>query len=177
MPNIFEMRKNESSRTGLRDLINYTNLTDAIMIEIGCYMGDSTKIFADSGKFTKIYAVDPWARGYDNRDPASRSDFKYVESVFNQFASEYDIIEKMKMTSNDASTKFANQSVDLVYIDGDHRVDAVKNDIRNYRSMICPGGYLAGHDWVTVEVQEAILEVMGRLPDRTFSDRSWIYKL
>lgn len=177
MTKIFEMRSKESSRIGLQDMINYTDLTNASMIEIGCYMGDSTKIFADSGKFTKIYAVDPWTPGYDDRDPASRSDFEYVETAFDQFANEYDIVEKIKMTSNDASNKFDSQSIDLVYIDGDHRAEAVKNDIRNYRNIIRPGGYLAGHDWPTKEIQDAILEIMGCHPDQTFLDRSWIYKL
>lgn len=177
MPKIFNMRAKESSKTGLQDMINHTNLTDASMIEIGCYMGDSTKIFAESGKFTKIYAIDPWSPGYDNRDPASSSDFEYVETAFDQFVNEYDIVEKIKMTSNAAFSKFDNQSVDLVYIDGDHRGEAVKADIKNYRNIIRPGGFLAGHDWLTKEVQAAILEVMGREPDKTFEDRSWIYKL
>jgi len=183
MPNFFKMRDKKHACDGLKDMINHTNLANASMIEIGCYMGDSTKIFADSGRFTKIYAVDPWVAGYDDRDAASRSDFKYVETAFDQFADEYDIVEKIKMTSNDALSKFDNHSVDLVYIDGDHRAEAVKNDIRNYRDIIRPGGYLAGHDWTNAkvgpakEIREAILEIMERHPDQTFSDCSWIYKL
>ena len=36
---------------------------------------------------------------------------------------------------------------DLVYIDGDHEYEGVKNDLRIADEYVCPGGYLLAHDY------------------------------
>ena len=46
-----------------------------------------------------------------------------------------------------AAALFAPQSVDLVFLDGDHRVAGVRQDIASYRPLVKPGGILCGHDY------------------------------
>ena len=36
---------------------------------------------------------------------------------------------------------------DLVFIDGDHRYEPCKQDIKRYRPLVRKGGILAGHDY------------------------------
>ena len=42
---------------------------------------------------------------------------------------------------------FPNESVDFVYIDGEHSYEAVSKDIADWWPKISPGGILAGHDY------------------------------
>ena len=49
--------------------------------------------------------------------------------------------------STDAHLWRRPQSCDVVYLDGDHRGDAVRRDVRAWQSRVRPGGMLAGHDY------------------------------
>jgi len=51
--------RNEANTQGLLDLINSLP-TDIIMAEIGCYKGESTELFINSGKIKKLFAIDIW---------------------------------------------------------------------------------------------------------------------
>jgi len=49
-------------------------------------------------------------------------------------------------TSDEFFTHY-NDSIDLAFIDGDHRCSAVTKDIRNVLSRLSPGGFVLLHDW------------------------------
>ncbi|CAJ1328446.1 unnamed protein product [Effrenium voratum] len=49
--------------------------------------------------------------------------------------------------SREAAAKVEDQSVDLVFIDGDHSYEAVVEDIRAWRRKLRVGGVLVGHDF------------------------------
>jgi len=182
---ILIMRK-ESAYNGLqyRGLINLIEslcISNAIMIEIGCFAGESTKIFASSDKIKIIYAIDPWTSGYDNKDPASKSNLSLVEKKFGGRMIDNPKCVKMKTTSLEAVKEFEDRSLDLVYIDGDHRYEAVKRDICAWKPKLKRGGYLCGHDFGHPKyrgiegVRLAFVDTLGD-PDDTFEDSSCVYK-
>ncbi len=49
---------------------------------------------------------------------------------------------------------------DIVYIDGDHTYDAVRNDLDAWSSKVRPGGILCGDDYKWLGVRQAVLEFM-----------------
>jgi len=53
----------------------------------------------------------------------------------------------MRMTSELASPQIKNQSLDFVFIDGDHSYEGTKKDIQLWMSKIKPGGWIGGHDY------------------------------
>jgi hypothetical protein len=53
----------------------------------------------------------------------------------------------MRATSEKAILKFPDNSLDFVYIDGDHSYDAVLLDIILWHRKVKDGGILAGHDY------------------------------
>lgn len=66
-----------------------------------------------------------------------------------------------RLRSDEAAPHFPLQSVDLVFIDGDHSREAVLADIQFWRPRLRPGGLLAGHDLFNPAfdgVLEALLE-------------------
>jgi len=162
---------------GLLELINVIP-SGITMAEIGCYAGESTSLFLESGKIKKIYAIDPWKNGYDDRDPASNSDMVEVENLFNLriniFQKNNENIEviKLKMTFADAFNQLPE--LDLVYIDGDHTYNGVLGDIKLAMKKVKVGGIISGHDYrKNNPIVMALKETLG-VPKYIFSDTSWM---
>lgn len=51
-----------------------------------------------------------------------------------------------QMTQSLVADAFQHQSIDLLFIDGDHTYEGVKRDLEMYRPMVRPGGIIALHD-------------------------------
>jgi hypothetical protein len=159
----------------LMENIEGTNLT---LVEVGSFMGESMEIFAKSGKFKKIYCVDPWLDTDTTTQNVSKS-----ESQFDLVKSKYDFVTKIKKTSVDASNEFEDSSLDVVYIDAEHTPESLKRDIEVWIPKIKIDGYITGHDWEFQSgiLQDTILSTIG-YPDYICehvikggkSDGSWI---
>jgi hypothetical protein len=174
---IIKMRKDNND--GLLELIKKIP-SNIVMAEIGCYAGESTSLFLNSGKIKTLYAIDPWKIGYDNSDPASNSDMLEVENLFNirtnicMNNNKGIELLKLKMTLKDAFEMLPE--LDLIYIDGDHTYNGVLNDILLGKKKVKIGGIISGHDYrKTNPIVVAVNEVLG-IPDFIFSDTSWMIK-
>lgn len=79
--------------------------------------------------------------------------------------------------SVDAAAKYADGSVDVVYIDADHSYEAVAADIDAWLPKIRPGGFIAGHDYHDgfPGVKQAVDERLSLWA--TFCDSSWIARV
>ena len=179
MEKLFNMRQSVAESKGLFDLIKHTELDNIVMVEIGCFQGESTSIFAQHDQVKKIYCVDPWVSGYDRADKASRCNMTEVETAFDERMKPFEEkIVKLKMKSSDAVTYFLdnNIKVDLVYIDGNHGESAVIDDINNYKQIIKEGMFISGHDWQHTPVRQAVEKTLGNI-DKKFKDNSWVVKL
>lgn len=175
------IRRASTAIPGLLDLLQFVSekadkpLSDFIMAEIGSYVGDSTAIFAE--RVLSISCIDPWKNGYDDKDPSSFThDMLIVEKQFDELLEKYPNILKHKMTSEEAAGLFKDESLDMVYIDGNHLYEFVKKDVLLWAPKVKIGGFVAGHDWQHKKapgVKPAILETIGQ-PDKTFQDTSWV---
>lgn len=56
-------------------------------------------------------------------------------------------VDILRMTTLAAADRVENGSLDLVFIDADHRPDAVEADIRAWAPKLRPGGIVSGHDY------------------------------
>lgn len=167
-------RNQYHTKQGLIDLL--THVPDGIeMIEIGSWAGESASIWAESGKFTKIYCIDPWNSGKcKGRDPSVVQRQTEVEEEFDQTVARYDNIVKLKGFSYDIMPTLPK--VGFIYIDGDHEYTEVKKDILLSKDHLIAPGILAGHDFNdprTPGVTKAVKEIFEK-PDLIFKDHSWI---
>jgi predicted O-methyltransferase YrrM len=172
------IRNARYAKEGLKQLCEYISEDKRnFMVEIGSYVGDSSEIFAQYFKF--IYCVDPWENGYDSNDAASyQYPMNIIESQFDELCGRYDNIKKIKKKSIDVVDEFKNKSLDMVYIDGKHTYEAVKEDIKLWLPKIKDNGYIAGHDYQSKfqGTIDAVKEVLG-YPNLIFPDTSWIFKM
>jgi len=154
-------RENEQAE-GLRDLI--ADLPEGItMAEVGCYRGESTLMFMQSGKVKKLYAIDTWPPGQ----------FEIAEREFNEKLAGYNVV-KLKMTMEEA-VKYLPK-LDFIYIDADHSYEWVTKDIIASLKVIKLGGLIGGHDYAdnySTRVVKAVNQIL-RLPDKLYKDTSWI---
>lgn len=180
------IRNAKFAKIGLQDMCDYIGLPiKSKMLEIGCYVGDSTEIFAKN--YDNIVCIDPWKNGYDENDDSShRIDMKIIEAQFDELCKQYDNIHKNKMTSEEFFILHDNYCqgrmdiFDMIYIDGLHTYDGVKADMEMYINLVKPGGWLCGHDYGSRNhpgVKIAVDEMLGCLPDKTFRDTSWCKRI
>ncbi|NBW17391.1 MAG: class I SAM-dependent methyltransferase [Caulobacteraceae bacterium] len=163
---------------GLRHLCEWANKQGAVgkAVEIGSYSGEGTEVIAKH--FKEVLAVDPWINGYDLNDVASHQcPMKFVFEAFQNRTKGLGNVFFKRGKSLDALEFVRDESVDLVYVDGDHRYEAVVADIQGWKPKLRKGGVLAGHDWSFPAVQKALSETLGKVDYKLFQGDSWAVAL
>ncbi len=178
---MYTMRPDGPQRAGLLEFID-TLPADTRMVEIGCYAGESTALFIT--RVAHVTCIDPWKDylEYNNADePIVMRHMEDVERMFDALvAAAPDRITKIKAPSIEAASQFADGSLDLVYIDGNHGYLDVLEDIAAWLPKVKPGGLLAGHDYDQIRrpgVPRAVSEAMGGDPDAVFRDTTWVKRV
>lgn len=168
---LFAMRPTGGwQRQGLIDMCEKYLKQDHVLVEIGAYAGEGTVILSKYVK--KVVSVDPWQNGYDSFDDASNTT-EQAEAAYDERVKNLPNVQKFKGKSEDWVSAFDDESLDVVYIDGDHRYESVKKDLQIWLSKVKKGGIISGHDYGRVGVTEAVDEVIGK-PLEVFNDGSWV---
>lgn len=151
---------------GLNDLCDKFLTKDSSVIELGCNLGISTRIFCSYAK--KVTAVDIIAsesilkleKEFKNLNFIHSNNTEYLNKCFNH-----------------------KSLYDMVYIDADHSYSSVKEDIYNASKVLKKGGIMSGHDMLTDSengVLRAVTEfnpkiTTGEAVLHRFSDSSWAF--
>jgi len=120
--------------------------------EIGVWQGDfSAKILA-AAEPNILHLVDPWLfspqypkRWYGGVIARNQQD---MDAIFNRVVKRFRKDPRVKVhrdRSVDFFAKFTD-SLDWVYIDGDHSFEAVLNDLRSSWRCVSPAGIICGDD-------------------------------
>jgi hypothetical protein len=112
-----------------------------IGVEIGTRNGNFAEVLCNANKNIQLTCVDPFA-GHIAKH--------YDETV--KKLSKYNV-KVMRSTSMDAVDSFKDESIDFVYIDGNHTFDYVMMDIIRWTPKVRNGGIIAGHDFDCVDVR------------------------
>lgn len=142
-----------TNREQLPCLIKH-RLDKGVIVEIGTHQGLYSLQLLKQSRGT-VCCVDPWdntseeyieqARMLPTPSVDRRDDHKLTVERLQVFGGRARIL---KMTSLQALGHFRDESVDLVYVDGDHSYESVLSDLTQWWRKIRSGGYLAGHDIV-----------------------------
>ena len=120
-------------------------------LEVGSWMGDSTKILGKIAKENqgKLFCVD-WWKGSPGTDLAQAAKEKNVFSSFwNRMISEglEDTVVPIRGSSEIVLPILGKNTFDLIFIDGDHRYNSAIRDIRLSLPLVkADKGILCGHD-------------------------------
>jgi len=137
----------------------------AKMVEIGSFLGRSTKVLLLSSPTSKVVSVDPYA---DNYQYAKDSPFIVInippDDAFNQINNNLREFGNWKLVRERAHNvgKEWKENIDFLFIDGDHSYEHVSQDIADWVPGVKSGGYVLFHDYESPAfpgIAQAISEV------------------
>lgn len=147
----------EYSRQVLMDKIKFHLGQINIAIEIGTWRGDFANIMCDKLNPDKFYAIDPYMlyEGYtDKPDVTEFANQQNLDIVadkasfrINTMLPERRSVLLREMSSS-AVHRFEDNSLDVVYVDADHKYETVLADIRAWYTKVKPGRVLCGDDYI-----------------------------
>ena len=147
------------------------------MIEIGSYIGESSEISASN--VGTIYCIHPWKSGYDTNDYASsKYDPLEVYNTYKKRMKKFSNVTTIRDTSKNANKRFT-EKFDIVYIDGNHQPEYVKEDLELWTPHVHSSGWICGHDYGHKdypELKEVVDNFCKGKPDMVFQDTSWCIK-
>lgn len=128
--------------------------------EIGVRTGKFSRVLCEENDSLHLMSIDPYIVGYE--DVRARKIGIDKQEKFYQGAKEllgnYNC-SLIRKESLDAVRDIPYESLDFVYIDGNHQFDYVMCDIIEWAKRVRKGGIVAGHDYFKfrdAEVVEAV---------------------
>lgn len=151
-----------------------------VYVEVGCWKGELTDQIQPLVK--EAWAIDPHKQDLNEFDqyrcrmgaqqPVPQDELDAIsDDLTRRFGDKF-----LRMTSLEASRRFADNSVDFVFIDAIHDYEHVKEDIVAWYPKVKKGGIIAGDDYKTrfPDLCEGVDEV---LPDRQLTDIVWWHEV
>ena len=116
-------------------------------VEVGVMQGRNIDRILRSRTHFKFYGVDPWVLTSEyahwNKKMISKHEAE-AKTVDEKYGRRCELI---KAFSVEGAKQFDPSSIDLVFIDGAHTYDAVRQDIDAWLPKLKPGGIISGHDY------------------------------
>lgn len=151
----------------LNSLVQYLRRPSVTVLEVGSFEGQSALVWSAAilehcPAGGQVLCVDPWSPDYLKDllqfGPAYRQMEEELRSgeVYRRFCHNVTLagsrapIDHLKGTLQQVYDQLQGRMFDIVYIDGDHRASAVREDLALARGMVSRGGLLCGDD---LEVQ------------------------
>lgn len=145
-----------------------------IGVEVGVQRGLFSEDIARANPQMKVYGVDPWTTYVtcDADEPRRRTQSRATEEMCADFyrstkkrMGPYTNYEILKEYSIDAVKHFDDESIDFVYIDGNHDYSFVKDDITEWSKKVKKGGIISGHDYYRISDRRALMHVKQAVDD------------
>ena len=170
--------QSEPSGLGLVEPISKLSGKKLIGVEIGVCLGVTTESLLNNiPNIGKIYAVDnyptfvDWNGGDMN---AERQELmkQYAKTLLTPFG---DRVEFCYESSTEFGKTLKEESLDFVFIDGDHSEEASYADFWMYYPLVKKGGIFAGHDIVLESVKNSLKGYLGENFSKviTVSNNAW----
>lgn len=128
-------------------------------VEIGSFHGRSTCWLGVEVQRRQlpvtIHAVDFWEFPTPTEGAAIHDAFLRNTAPFRDFLTVW------HMPSPEAAAHFVDESVDVVFVDGDHTHDGVRGDILAWWPKLKSGGFMAGDDYCMRPVADTVITQFG----------------
>lgn len=143
---------------GLVPYINRMRGDNLKGVEIGTGRGEGSYLILEKcSNVKKLYTIDPFKEFNDWIGVIEQKDQDKFEAIAKINHAEFgERVEMIKKSSDEAVSMFEDNSMDFIFIDGDHSVQQVKQDCINYYPKLRSGGIFAVHDTNLNSVKEGI---------------------
>tara|TARA_Y100000590_G_scaffold289197_1_gene325573 strand:- start:219 stop:1031 length:813 start_codon:yes stop_codon:yes gene_type:complete len=120
-------------------------------LEIGSFEGRSTVFMGELNNLNSIAAIDTWEGSDEHNSEDKRPEISF-NKVFENFKNNLNIINKPNInyfkTTSDNFFKNNKKNYNLIYIDGSHHYNDVKNDFINSFNCLKNNGYIICDDFL-----------------------------
>jgi hypothetical protein len=120
-------------------------------VEVGVWKGKSFSYFVveniNNNKNITTYAVDTWEGSPEHTNDSCIITKTLYEEFISNMSSVADKFIPMRMTSEQASKQFEDNSLDAVFIDAQHEYEPVKRDLELWYPKVKSNGIFCGHDY------------------------------
>lgn len=164
-----------SRRTGLLDLFKEKGFK--IGVEVGTDRAGYAKNILERMPGVELYTIDPYLP-YNEGDEV-KDTLKMIEienearSVLSKFPNSTLIVD----TSMNVVKAFHDNSLDFVFIDGNHEYEYVYEDIVEWTKKLKPGGIIAGHDYKEdADKKYGVIEAVNRYVEENNIDPLYLLK-
>lgn len=132
-------------RRGLAELFGELGLNTGA--EIGVREGEYSEILCKANPKLKLCGIDPYVSYTGYRDHIKNESFEIYYEVAKKRLAPYNY-KFVRKFSLDALDDFPDQSLDFVYIDGNHDFKNCADDITEWTKKVKNGGIISGHDYI-----------------------------
>jgi|TARA_Y100000310_G_scaffold167546_2_gene167417 hypothetical protein len=142
-----------------------TGKKDLVGVEIGTLDGWHALEMMEELPIKKLYLIDPYAeyKDYDESvgnprkvQRALNERMRVAKKVLKKYGNKVKFIREF---SEDATQFIKDNSLDFIYVDGNHQYEFVKKDLNLYYPKVKKGGLFGGHDYTNSQL--TILENFG----------------
>lgn len=141
---------------------------NSLYVELGVFVGGNLVRIADrivqKNKNIRVVGVDNWqfsnisSESMDFAKINAGDDFKSI-CRNNLDKNNFNFVELLNSNSNDAVSHFDDASIDCLFIDALHSSKEYHlNELELWMPKIKNGGIIAGHDWPSPGIQDAVKE-------------------
>jgi len=127
--------------------------------EVGVEKGKYSEVLCQKNPGVKLYAIDAWQTFPAYRDHVTNEELEYFRAETVTRLAPYGCIV-IKGLSTEVATRFDDESLDFVYIDGGHDFANVASDLSAWNKKVRPGGVVSGHDYTKKPGSGALNEVV-----------------
>lgn len=126
-----------------------------VCVELGVLYGDFSRKIIDILNPRILFLVDPFSTDESDKYvgglPTAYSTFEDYKKVLNDFYLEVynKSVVLVRLYSYDFVKIIKDDIADFVYIDSNHKYEAVKKDLNDWFIKLSPNGIMCGHDYVT----------------------------
>lgn len=128
-------------------------------VEIGVCLANTTEAFVKGIKnLKKLYAIDnyPIFVDFGGEDLNEERQNLMKKAAKKKLIPYKDKVEFLNVSSEEFVKTLKDESLDFVFIDGDHSFEAALKDFQNYYPKIKKGGIFAGHDIQLESIRNAL---------------------
>lgn len=116
-------------------------------VEVGVRDGGYSLTLMENIPGLVLYGVDPYEPHEGYRDHTRKSTFEGFEKEAHDKLDRADGYNFIRKYSSEALELFDDNSLDFVYIDGDHSFYEATHDIEKWSKKVRPGGIVSGDDY------------------------------
>ena len=170
--------KSEPSGLGLEKLfVEHFGDKEIVGAEIGVCLAASTELFMKNvPNIKKYYAIDNYPTYID----WNGADFNEErQSLMKQYAADVlkpykEKIEFVYEDSSDFANSLENESLDFIFIDGDHSYEGFSKDLNNYFSKVKKGGIVSGDDITLTSIDKGLNDFFAEnKPEIKTNNKMW----